>query len=48
MVFGPLYLMGKILKYFAVNMLNKPKYRIPWTEKPGRLQFVESQRVGYN
>ena len=23
-------------------------WRIPWTEKPGRLQFVGSQRVGYD
>ena len=23
-------------------------WRIPWTEKPGRLQFVGSQRVGHN
>ena len=22
--------------------------RIPWTEDPGRLQSMESQRVGYN
>ena len=22
-------------------------WRIPWTEEPGRLQFVESQRVGH-
>ena len=22
--------------------------RIPWTEKPGRLQFMGSQRVGYD
>ena len=21
-------------------------YRIPWTEEPGELQFMESQRVG--
>ena len=23
-------------------------WRIPWTEEPGQLQFMESQRVGYN
>ena len=23
-------------------------WRIPWTEKPGRLQFIESQRVGHD
>ena len=23
-------------------------WRIPWPEKPGRLQFVGSQRVGHN
>ena len=23
-------------------------WRIPWTEEPGRLQFMESQRVGHN
>ena len=23
-------------------------WRIPWAEKPGGLQFVESQRVGHN
>ena len=23
-------------------------WRIPWTEEPGRLQFIGSQRVGYN
>ena len=22
--------------------------KIPWTEEPGRLQFMGSQRVGYN
>ena len=23
-------------------------WRIPWTEQPGRLQSMDSQRVGYN
>ena len=23
-------------------------WRIPWTEKPGKLQFIGSQRVGHN
>ena len=23
-------------------------WRIPWIEEPGRLQFIESQRVGHN
>ena len=23
-------------------------WRIPWTEKPGRLQTMESQRVGHD
>ena len=23
-------------------------WRIPWTEEPGGLQFMESQRVGHN
>ena len=23
-------------------------WRTPWTEEPGRLQFIESQRVGYD
>ena len=23
-------------------------WSIPWTEEPGRLQFIGSQRVGYN
>ena len=23
-------------------------WKIPWTEEPGRLQTVESQRVGHN
>ena len=23
-------------------------WRIPWTEKPGRLQFLGSQRLGHN
>ena len=23
-------------------------WRIPWTEEPGRLQFIESQRVGHD
>ena len=23
-------------------------WRIPWTEKPGRLQFMGSQRVGHD
>jgi len=23
-------------------------WRIPWTEEPGRLQFIGSQRVGHN
>ena len=23
-------------------------WRIPWTEEPGRLQSIESQRVGYD
>ena len=25
-----------------------PAWRIPWTEKPGRLQSMGLQRVGYN
>ena len=25
-----------------------PSWEIPWTEKPGRLQSMESQRVGHN
>ena len=23
-------------------------WKIPWTEEPGRLQFMRSQRVGHN
>ena len=23
-------------------------WRVPWTEEPGRLQYIGSQRVGYN
>ena len=23
-------------------------WRIPWTEEPGGLQYIKSQRVGYN
>ena len=23
-------------------------WKIPWTEDPGRLQFIQSQRVGHN
>ena len=23
-------------------------WKIPWTEEPGRLQFMESQRVGHD
>ena len=23
-------------------------WRIPWTEKPGRIQSMESQRIGHN
>ena len=25
-----------------------PAWRIPWTEEPGGLQYMESQRVGYD
>ena len=25
-----------------------PAWRIPWTEEPGGLQSMESQRVGHN
>ena len=25
-----------------------PAWRIPWTEEPGRLQYMESQRVGHD
>ena len=25
-----------------------PAWRIPWTEEPGRLQSIVSQRVGHN
>ena len=25
-----------------------PAQRIPWTEKPGRLQSIGSQRIGHN
>ena len=31
---------GNPLQYFA--------WRIPWTEEPGRLQSMGSQRVGHN
>ena len=27
---------------------NIPTWRIPWTEEPGRLQFIGSQRVRHN
>ena len=27
---------------------NIPAQKIPWTEEPGRLQSMESQRVGHN
>ena len=25
-----------------------PAWRIPWTEEPGRIQFIGLQRVGHN
>ena len=25
-----------------------PAWEIPWTEEPGKLQSIESQRVGHN
>ena len=31
---------GDLLQYFA--------WRIPWTEEPGRLQSIGSQRVGHD
>ena len=31
---------GNLLQYFA--------WEIPWTEEPGRLQFMELQRVGHD
>ena len=30
------------------NPLQYLAWRIPWTEKPGRLQPMESQRVGHD
>ena len=29
--------------YFSIHV-----WRIPWTEEPGRLQFMGSQRVGHD
>ena len=36
-----------VVKYVLVVYL-KPAWKIPWTEEPGRLQFMGSQRVGHN
>ena len=30
------------------NLLWFVAWRIPWTEEPGRLQAIESQRVGHD
>ena len=30
------------------SILDSPDWRIPWTEKPGSLQSMGSQRVGHN
>ena len=33
----------------STSTLSSPlAWRIPWTEQPGRLQSMESQRVGHN
>ena len=36
------------LKMEMVNHSSILAWRIPWTEKPGRLQSTGSQRVGHN
>ena len=30
------------------NLLQYPCWKIPWTEEPGRLQFMRPQRAGHN
>ena len=30
------------------NLLQYSSWEVPWTEKPGRLQSMGSQRVGHN
>jgi len=37
--------LGECNGYTHSNIL---AWRIPWTEKPGRLQSMESQRIGHN
>ena len=36
---------GNPLQYWLLSIL---AWRIPWTEEPGRLQSMESQRVRHN
>ena len=35
-------------KEMATHSVGILAWRIPWTEEPGRLQSMESQRVGHN
>ena len=36
------------LEYETVTHSSNLAWKIPWTEKPGGLQSVRSQRVGYD
>ena len=39
---------GRSLEEVMATHFSIPAWRIPWTEEPGRLQSIGSQRVGHN
>ena len=40
--------LGNSLEKEMATPSSIPVWKIPWTEKPGRLQFMGLQRVGHN
>ena len=45
---GSIFGWGRSLEEGMVTHSNILAWRIPWTEEPGRLQFIRSQRVAHN
>ena len=45
---GSIFGWGRSLEEGVVTHSNILAWRIPWTEEPGRLQFIGSQRVTCN
>ena len=43
----PRILQARILEWVAISFFSILVWKIPWMEEPGKLQSIESQRVGH-